>query len=465
MIHLRRVPPASNARATDAVLHTMTRAIDARVAPSTAARGIITVDDDGTFALVRDGDAVTLRDARTLAQLGERARFSSAIISACFLARARAAVVVESSGDAHVLRVSANGARVAASVRGRFARARALGPAAALRDRDDASATTLVDVESGSAWTLRTAVKPSEDVDGAAVASTSRCERWMVFVARDGDGRESARVFRAAPPFEGAVSFRLPAGTDARAIAFGPEADEIAVFDDPCDVGASPALRVFSSDGVARAVVRGARTPFARAGDALVVSMIDGKREGLAWIDELTWRVVRAVEHPLACETSSATRCHRERADGEYERLTKFEMRTIACDANGLERIGVRMAVSRCGSMIASTCASDAHTVLFLWSASASATEALPLAIFIHRKPIVDLKWFSDETDARLVFLCADESAMYAFTPGDETPTRAPIDVRAFSPRTVVGQCGDRADAFILASAAKTFTKQRVAGL
>jgi len=443
----------------------MTRAIGAQTARATAARGVVTVDDDGTFALVRDGDAVSVYDARTLAPLGERTRFSSTIVSACFVARARAALVVEASGDAHVLHVSVNGARVTASVRGPFARARALGRLAALRDRDDAAATTVVDVESGSAWTLRTAVKTADDDDGATLASTSRCERWMAVVARDGDARECVQVFRAAPPFDGAVSFRLPAGVDARAIAFGPGMDEIAVFDDPCDVGASPALRVFSTNGSARAIVRGARTPFARVGDALLVSTFEENREGLAWIDEITWRVVRAVEHPLACETSSATRCHRERADGKYERLPKFEMKTIACDANGLQRIGVRMSVSRCGSMIASTCASDAHKVLFLWSASASAADALPLAIFIHRKPIIDLKWFADGMGARLVFLCADQSAMYAFTPGDETPTRLPIDVGgAFAPRAVVGQGGDRADAFILASAAKTFTRQPVAG-
>ena len=166
--------------------------------------------------------------------------------------------------------------------------------------------------------------------------------------------------------------------------------------------------------------------------------------EALLWIDDLTWRITRALTHPLTCDATASTRIFREsqRGDG-YEKVARFEQKTLACDARGIERAGVRLALSSCKTMLATLCASHNDKVLFLWPASGNdADDGAPLAVFVHRKPIVDFRWFEDDGldgRSRLVFLCADEPALYSFVPGTLAPARVALERAAasFSPREI----------------------------
>ena len=456
--------------------HIMTRLSSA---PSTsdpprgAHEGSVVLDPSSELALVASERFLALRDAHTLELLGETARleFPSEVISVVFTARSDRAACVTRDGDAYVINVSRGSGvdamqRLSGGDEYAFAHAwRALGGGGyvGLRRRFDAS-TTIVNAETMIEHTIAHRAKMSEDGDSGALRAFSRCGRWTSVVARDEDGREQVEVYASDAPHAAAITFRLPASADARAIEFG-SFGEILVFDDPCKPNASPALRVFSSDGTQRAEIRGARVPYARSRDSLVVSTIENNREGLAWIDELTWRVVRAVEHPLRCDATFVTRCFRESTDG-FEKIERFEQTTIACDSNGVERMGVRLAMSRCGTVIASACASQDDKVLFLWSASAVA-DVEPLALFVHRKPIRDFKWFANDDangEACLAYVCIDTDALFSYTPGSETPSRAKLDCGSkFSPTRVVGKCGKGIDAFILASKMKTFTRQATA--
>jgi hypothetical protein len=291
----------------------------------------------------------------------------------------------------------------------------------------------------------------------------------MAFVTRDEEARERVEVFSATAPYEGAISFRLPPGFDAQMIEFGGAGgQEILIYDDSCAVEARPALEIFSAEGLRRATIRGASAPSVRAKDGrLIVTCVSN--EALLWIDELTWRITRALTHPLTCDATASTRIFREsqRGDG-YEKVARFEQKTLACDARGIERAGVRLALSSCKTMLATLCASHNDKVLFLWPASGNdADDGAPLAVFVHRKPIIDFRWFEDDDldgRSRLVFLCADEPALYSFVPGMLAPARVALERAAasFSPREIVGASLERADVFIVASASKSFVQQAV---
>jgi hypothetical protein len=441
-----------------------------------ALRGRVALSPDRTLALVRDGASLALvRAARAHERVGNALRFESHIASVAWHATRDVCVAVLVDGTACVVTVDDRGLTLERVARGLGAcsRAFAVGGDGALAVGGDDASTTLLDDrrESTLAFVRIAHARKCDGAHGAHRGARSRDGRWMAFVTRDAAARERVEVFSANAPYEGAISFRLPPGFDAQKIEFGgAQGNEILIYDDACAVEARPALEVFSAEGARRATIRGASAPSVRAKDGhLIVTCVSN--EALLWIDESTWRITRALMHPLTCDATALTRIFREsqRGDG-YEKRARFEQKTISCDAHGIERAGVRLAISSCKTMLATSCASHDDKILFLWPASgADADDGAPLAIFEHRKPIVDFKWFKDDDldgKSRLVFLCADEVALYSFVPGMLSPVRVALERAdsSFSPREIVGASSERANAFIVASKSKTFVQQTIRG-
>jgi hypothetical protein len=289
--------------------------------------------------------------------------------------------------------------------------------------------------------------------------AVSRCGRWMTFLTRDAEAVERVDVFSTKPPYQGAVCFPLAPGTDARAIEWGDDG-EILVFDDGYAVDSVPKLLVFTSDGALRATVRGACPSYARSSASLIAAA--NAENAIVWIDTLTWKITRAETHPTKRMASVTTRVYRETkmeddaASVSYSKLDAYEQQVIALDANGVERIGIKMALSPCHSMIVTTCASHTESTLFVWpTAKTDEDDGGPLAIFIQRSPVVSFRWFEDESvesGARLVFLCENESALYSWCPGSQTPERSALECEEFKPTRIVGLSSERTNKYLLAS-------------
>ena len=288
--------------------------------------------------------------------------------------------------------------------------------------------------------------------------AVSRCGRWMAFLTRDAEAVERVDVFSTKPPYQGAVCFPLAPGTDARAIEWGDDG-EILVFDDGFGVDSVPQLLVFTSDGALRATVRGACPSYSLPSASLIAAA--NAENAIVWIDTLTWKITRAETHPKRL-ASVTTRVYRETkmeddaASVSYTKLDAYEQKVIALDANGVERIGIKMALSPCHSMIVTTCASHTESTLFVWpTAKTDEDDGGPLAIFIQRSPVIAFRWFEDESvesGARLVFLCENESALYSWYPGSQTPARSALECEEFKPTRIVGLSRERTNKYLLAS-------------
>lgn len=431
-------------------------------AASTPHRGLVSVSPDGAFVVVVDGATASLARASSVRDaFGPSVTFDRDVVAVAWTRVGHVAAFALEDGDVCAMRATESDGltseRWFRSVgTGRWEAGR-LGDSCVHFQSALDGTTTVIDVRTGDVTRLTHARKQR---DGSALETfaTSRCGRWMVFLTRDEDARERVEVFSSRAPHEGAITFRLPASIDARAVEFSNSGDELLVFDDSCEATAEPALEVFTADGTPRASIRGVTAPYVQTRDGILAT--SSSRDAVVWIDEITWQIVRAVTHPMTCEATTSTRVYRQ-IDVGYEERNKYTQKTVSCDEFGIERVGVRIALSPCETILASTCAGHDDKVLFLWPARASERDDAPLAIFIHSKTIVDFRWCRDEHvdgAARLQFVCEGDAAVYSFVPGMLCPVRSALECAEFAPSKIVHA---KPDALIIKGKGKTFVQQR----
>lgn len=435
-------------------------------APTTPHRGRISVSPDGAFVVVVDGATASLARASSVREeLGRAVAFDRDVVAVAWTRVGRVAAFALEDGDVCVMRATErDGLTSERWFRGVGAGRWGAGPLgdSQLRFERDGSEgnTTVIDVSTGEVAIL-THARKGRDGSALETFATSVDGRWMVFLTRDEDARERVEVFSTRAPYEGAITFRLPASMDARAVAFSSGGEELLVFDDSCEATAEPGLEVFAADGTPRASIRGVTAPYVRMRDGIVCAT-SASRDAIVWIDEVTWRIARVVTHPTTCEATTSTRVYRQIDDG-YEERNTYTQKTVSCDEFGVERVGVRISLSPCETMLASTCAGHDDKVLFLWSARALEHDDAPLAIFLHSKAIVDFKWCRDDRvdgAARLQFVCAGDAAVYSFVPGMSCPVRSALECAEFAPSKIVHASAEP-DALIIKGKGKTFVQQR----
>jgi hypothetical protein len=428
-----------------------------------AHRGTPYASSTGAFIAVVDGPSLSLRRGENvnLTFLGTSSLTLNEKITFVSWSDDDTAFAAVTSSDVFVYEIdeSAGGVRFVGALKDVGARsARWLrGYEWLARSADDGQSFVL-DVRPPTTTTVLTHCNKFYGNDPNRGFAVSRCGRWMAFLTRDAEAVERVDVFSTKPPCKGAVCFPLAPGTDARAIDWGADG-EILVFDDGYGVDSVPKLLVFTSDGALRATVRGACPSYAQASTCLIAAA--NVENAIVWIDTLTWKITRVETHPTKRLASVTTRVYRETktedeaASVSYTKLDAYEQKFIALDANGVQSIGIKMALSPCQSMIVTTCASHTESILFVWPTAKTDEDGGPLAIFIQRSPVIAFRWFEDEgveSGARLVFLCENESALYSWYPGSQTPARSALGCEEFKPSRIVGLSSERTNKYLLAS-------------